>query len=271
MTRKSNFGKLIIIMSLVMGALSLSLMLISNEREKNNNQSITIDLSTMQLVQLEGPRDGDPIAVVDTTLGEVRFRLYPEYSPNAVANFVSLAESGYYDNTYVFDSKQGAYSSMGAPNPDGSVNGGFSQDQERVKRELHQNLWPFRGAVCLFSNTYEQTFKQKVLGGGTYYVGSRFTLLNSVKFDEEFSAEIRESSINKKLAEAFIKKGGIPNFSQQVTIIGQTYEGFDVVDKLASLETKNTGKYDAPAEEVKINSVKIEKYSSAKASSSAAE
>lgn len=250
-----------------MGALSIALMLISNERERNNNQSITIDLGTMQLVQLEAPKDGDTIAVVDTTLGEFRFRLYPEYSPNAVANFISLAEKGYYDGTYVFDSKKGAYSSMGSSKPDGSVDGGFSQDQERIKRELHQNLWPFRGAVCLFSNTYEQTFKQKLLGGGTYYVGSRFTLLNSVKFDEEFSAEIRESSVSKKLADTFIEKGGIPNFSQQVTIIGQTYEGFDVVDKLASLETKDTGKYDAPAEEVKINSVKIEKYTSAEPSS----
>lgn len=271
MTRKNNFGKTIIIMSLIMGALSLALMLLSNEREKNNNQSIAIDLGTMQLVQLEGPRDGDTIAIVDTTLGEFRFRLYPEYCPNAVANFISLAESGYYDGTYVFDSKQGAYSVMGATSKDGSVSGGFSQDQEHIKRELHQNLWPFRGAVCLFSTSYEQTFKQKILGGGTYYCGSRFTLLNSVKFDEEFSNEIRESSISKKLAEAFITKGGIPNFSQQVTIIGQTYDGLDVADKLASLETQDSGKYNVPVEDVKINSVKIEKYSSAEASSAAAD
>lgn len=262
MTKKSNFGKMIIITALVMGTLSLGLMLLTTAREQNNSKSIEIDLSTVELVQLDDPKEGDPIAIVETTLGEVRFRLFPEYSPNAVNNFKSLAESGYYDDTYVFNAQEGAYSSLGAPNRDGSINGSFSDDQERVERELHQNLWPFRGAVCMMNNTYDRTFKQRILGGGTYYNGSRFNILNSVKFDEEFSEEIRSSSISSVLAEVFIKKGGIPNFSQQLTVIGQTYLGYDVVDKLASLETQDNGKFYTPKEDVKIISVKIDTFKS---------
>ena len=221
MTKKSNFGKMIIITALVMGTLSLGLMLLTTAREQNNSKSIEIDLSTVELVQLDDPKEGDPIAIVETTLGEVRFRLFPEYSPNAVNNFKSLAESGYYDDTYVFNAQEGAYSSLGAPNRDGDEpasvfvvgkRGGLGgelaetsegerkggDDQERVERELHQNLWPFRGAVCMMNNTYDRTFKQRILGGGTYYNGSRFNILNSVKFDEEFSEEIRSSSISSK-------------------------------------------------------------------------
>lgn len=47
-----------------------------------------------------------------------------------------------------------------------------------------------------------------------------------------------------------------------MTIIGQTYEGFDVVDALASLESEKTGSYKTPKEDVMINSITIGTYSS---------
>ena len=143
---------------------------------------------------------------------------------------------------------------------DGSLNVSSSSDQEKIKRELHQDLWPFRGTVCLFNNSFKRTWKQYIFGGGTYYCGSRFTLLNSVEFTDEFAEEVRESSASQGLAEAFIINGGIPNYSQQFTIIGQTYEGLDVVDALASLESKSNGEYNIPIEEVKVISVKIDTY-----------
>lgn len=259
MTRNNHLIRNIVLIAFIMGSLSLSLMLLTKTRE-HNNRSITINPATIELVQLDPPAEGDPIAIVETTLGTVKFRLYPEYSPNAVENFVSLAKSGYYDDTYVFESMNGAYSSMGAPNRDGSLNVSSSSDQEKIKRELHQDLWPFRGTVCLFNNSFKRTWKQYIFGGGTYYCGSRFTLLNSVKFTDEFAEEVRESSASQGLAEAFIINGGIPNYSQQFTIIGQTYEGLDVVDALASLESKSNGEYNIPIEEVKVISVKIDTY-----------
>jgi cyclophilin family peptidyl-prolyl cis-trans isomerase len=45
-----------------------------------------------------------------------------------------------------------------------------------------------------------------------------------------------------------------------VTVIGQTYEGLDVIDALTSLETENNGKYTIPKEDIMINSVKIASY-----------
>lgn len=259
---KSNrLVRTILIFSIVMGTLSLMLMLFSTIR-RSNNIYISIDLETMKLVQLEEPQDGDPIAIVDTTLGEIRFVLYPQYSPNAVKNFTELAESGYYDNTYVFNAQSGAYSGMGTPNKDGSLAEGHDESRERIKRELHQDLWPFRGAVCCVNTTIERGLKERILGGGTYYCGSRFNILNSIKFDEEVSNEMRGYSVSDKLDDAFIEKGGIPNFSQQMTIIGQTYKGYDVVDALASLEAEENGDYRTPIEDVMIKSVKISTYSS---------
>ena len=257
MIRGNRVVRLILIFTLIMGVSSLVVMLAGMMKERNNSY-ITIVPEEMELVQLEEPKDGDPIAIVDTTLGEFRFVLYPEYSPNAVKNFIELAEQGYYDNTYVFHSESGVYSAAGAANRDGSAK---DSSHELVERELHQNLWPFKGAVLAMNTTIKQNFKEKIIGGGTYYNGSRFMLVNTVAFDDAFKEELLTYSESQELAKAFIEKGGVPNFSQQMTVIGQTYSGIEVVEKLASLETNNIGNYKFPAEDVMINSVKISTYS----------
>lgn len=113
----------------------------------------------------------------------------------------------------------------------------------------------------MMQTDYVRTFKQKVLGGGTYYNGSRFYILNSIEFTDDMISDLKENSASQQLADAFVEKGGIPNFSQQMTIIGQTYEGFDVVEKLSSLEGKKTGKFFTPTEDVMIKSITISTYS----------
>ena len=64
------------------------------------------------------------------------------------------------------------------------------------------------------------------------------------------------------LAAVISEKGGVPNFSQQMTVIGQIYSGMDVAEKLAQLETNDIGVYKFPKEDVLINSVTISTYSS---------
>ena len=113
------------------------------------------------------------------------------------------------------------------------------------------------------NTTLDKTFKEKLLGGGTYYNGSRFMVLNTVEFNDEFKKELKEVSESQQLADAFIKVGGVPNFSQQMTVIGQVYSGLDVVEKLASLETQDQGDYKFPVEDIMINSVTISTYSEA--------
>ncbi len=258
MIKRNNVVRAILIFTLIMGV-SAFVMMLTNTLSARQTNYITIDAATMKLVQLDGPKEGDPIAIVETSIGEYRFVLYPEYSPNAVANFTELAKQGYYDNTYVFHSESGAYSAAGAPNKDGTAN---DKSHELVERELHQNLWPFKGAVLSMNTTIDQNWKEKLFGGGTYYNGSRFMVLNTVEFNDEFKEELKEVSESEALADAFIKNGGIPNFSQQMTVIGQTYSGMDVVEKLASLETQNTGNYKYPVDDVMIRSIKIGTYSS---------
>lgn len=101
-----------------------------------------------------------------------------------------------------------------------------------------------------------------LLGGGTYYCGSRISFLNTIDFTDELKEQMRASNTSEELTEAFIEHGGIPNFAQQMTVIGQVYEGMDVVEKLASLESSNDGNYKIPKDDIMIISAKTDIYSS---------
>lgn len=258
-TKNRNFTKTLIIMIVVAGLLTLGMMILQNIRD-NNDTYVTIDVDSVELVQFEEPEDGDPVAIVETTLGEIRFVLYPEYSPNAVRNFTELADSGYYDGTYFYNSDSGVYSSAGSKQKDGAYTKGNAS--ERIERELNQNLWSFKGAVCCATTDFDRSFKEMLVGGGTYYCGSRINFLNTIDFTDELKEQMRSSQANNKLTEAFIEHGGIPNFSQQMTVIGQVYEGMDVVEQLASLESSDDGNYKIPKDDIMIISAKTDVYSS---------
>ena len=47
--------------------------------------------------QLEKPADGEEIAVLHTSMGDIRIRLFPDAAPKAVENFKGLINDGYYN------------------------------------------------------------------------------------------------------------------------------------------------------------------------------
>lgn len=212
-------------------------------------QSDSVDWDNVRLVQLEQPQDGAQIAIITTNLGEMRAVLYPEYAPKAVKNFISLAKQGYYDNTYVFGVQQDTFFLAGTPNKNGELNDDYDKDNENISKEIHDNLWPFRGAICSLSGSGERS-------------GSRFMVCNSIDMTEEIKSEMLDAGDNKMLAEAFIAQGGIPNYSRQYTVIAQVYEGYEVIDKICAAEVE-TGEDDAliPKEDIMIEKIVISDYS----------
>ena len=47
--------------------------------------------------QLDKPAAGEEIAVMETSMGEMKLRFFPEAAPKAVDNFKQLAQKGYYN------------------------------------------------------------------------------------------------------------------------------------------------------------------------------
>ena len=82
----------------------------------NRNPVRTFDYSTMHLVQLEDPYDGQPLAVIETTFGTIKAVLYPQYAPNTVQNFIDRANEGYYNGKDVYGILQSSLFMTGAEN-----------------------------------------------------------------------------------------------------------------------------------------------------------
>lgn len=59
--------------------------------------TLPVVLSAAALGQpMAGRRPGNPVAVIETSKGTIKVKLYPEEAPKAVANFIKLAKSGFY-------------------------------------------------------------------------------------------------------------------------------------------------------------------------------
>ncbi|MDD2515808.1 MAG: peptidylprolyl isomerase [Candidatus Gracilibacteria bacterium] len=50
-------------------------------------------------MQTKIPNKGDIIAIIDTNVGKIKIRFFPELTPKTFENFVTLVKNGYYDST----------------------------------------------------------------------------------------------------------------------------------------------------------------------------
>lgn len=227
---------------------------------------VYVDTDNMQLVQLDEPEPDAPAMCVHTTAGDIVAELYPDEAPDYVAQFTKLAESGYYDNTYIFQVEDGVYFEAGTPNEDGTLTAGTDDTYEKVERETSANLWPLRGAFCAPGTSQDGTFWDRLTGNVKNYCGTRFVVCNSIVFDESAKNELESVSENaEKINQAFLENGGVPNYSQQMTVFAQAYgdESFDTIDKITSAAVKASsgdGGYTPPEEDILIQKVEIGTY-----------
>lgn len=225
-----------------------------------------VDLGTAELIQLDEPAEDAPAMKVHTTEGDIVAELYPEQAPNYVAQFTELAESGYYDNTYVFSVEEGIYFQAGSPNADGTLKAGADDTYEKVEREVSADLWPLRGAFCVPTTTQKGGFWDRLTGSMTTYCGTRFVVCNSIVFDEATKAEFASVAENaEEINNAFLEYGGVPNYSQQMTVFAQAYgdESFSVIDAITDAAVKpaeTEGGYTPPEEDILITSIEIGTY-----------
>ena len=97
--------------------------------------------------QLEKPADGEEIAVLHTSMGDIRIRLFPDAAPNAVENFKGLINDGYY-NGIVFHRVIDNFMIQGG-DPTATGSGGESIWGEPFEDEFNTNLINLRGALSM--------------------------------------------------------------------------------------------------------------------------
>lgn len=257
---------------------------------QNYLESIGIDTATLGInpniihdsnpvgFQLDMPKNGDTIAVVHTSYGDITMRLFPEQAPKTVTNFVNLAKAGKYNNSL-----------FSKVTKDFMINGGYcgtSSYGEAFEDEFCDRLFNIRGAVAMSNtgaDTNESAFfiNQKTAEtykneGGWEHLASQWdsikTQLANYKDSNLLTAFIEKNGTNcydtdsvpdsvKKLYEenggnAYLD-GAYNAVDRGYTVFAQVIDGMDVVDKIASAKVD---KDDIPVKNIVIKSIKITQY-----------
>ena len=237
-------------------ALALALLCACGKADTKTLPTRPADLISTER-QFTAPSDGDTIAIFDTSLGEVRAVLYPDAAPMAVYNFVGLARSGYYDNTIIWRSEYG-FTVQGGDATGTGTGGSTIWSNNPYPLEADANLKHYAGALCAaFAAGGDVT------GGNSqfYFVTA---LPDSVSTGDQ-QAELTANGYTDAQVAAYAAVGGLPYLDNTDTVFGQVYQGMDVVDAMACVDTvKDEDSNDTfrPTEEtsITINSVTITTY-----------
>ncbi|WP_158349757.1 peptidylprolyl isomerase [Diplocloster modestus] len=208
---------------------------------KDGQTASTEDLGIDVEYQFEEPKAGDTIAELQVKdFGTIKIKLFPDVAPKAVENFVTHAKDGYFDGLTFHRVIHEFMIQGGDPNGDGT--GGESIWGEPFEDEFSNSLYPWRGALCMANS-------------GSNTNGSQFFIVQNEKYDESLVSEMESMEWPQEIIDKYKEKGGAPWLFGQHTVFGQVFEGLDVVDAIAEVETSEPGVKDKPVTDVIIEKV----------------
>jgi peptidyl-prolyl cis-trans isomerase B (cyclophilin B) len=183
--------------------------------------------------------ENEKLVEMETTMGKIKIKLFPEYAPKAVENFVKHSEEGYYDGL-IFHRVINDFMIQGG-DPNGNGTGGESIYGNPFEDEFSNNLFNIRGALSMANS-------------GANTNGSQFFIVQKTSLDPAMKSEMEKAGYPKEMIEAYDKNGGTPWLDHRHTVFGQVIEGMDVVDKIASTPVDPK---DKPEKDVVIKKINI--------------
>ena len=195
------------------------------------------------IAQLEKPAKGEKIAVMQTNMGDIKIRLFPEVAPKAVENFISHAENGYYDGL-IFHRVINDFMIQGG-DPTGTGRGGESIYGHSFEDEFDLSARNYRGALSMAN-------------AGPNTNGSQFFIVQAKNVDDSLISqmtELADRGFPEEVTENYKKIGGTPWLDFKHTVFGQVFEGMDVVDNIAQVKV---GPQDKPVNDVIIEKIVFE-------------
>ncbi len=215
-------------------------------------ENVKLEESDIELIQFEKPKDGQDIAIIETSLGDVTIALYPDKAPETVAHFKKLVESGFYDNKDVYTHSYIEMMTMGFSEETTEKGEILTDNKKPVKTEASEDLWHFSGCVSVLGYTNSPFSRQRVSD-------SRFFILGDNKANPTTAQEMEEQGYPKKLIDAYKEHGGFLNYSGVYTVFGHVIDGMEIVNEISAIKNPD-GETNKPIQEVKINSIKLSVY-----------
>lgn len=198
----------------------------------------------MTLKQLQMPEVGEEVATFETSMGKIRFRLFPEIAPKAVENFKTHIKNGYYDGIVFHRIIEGFMIQGGDPTATGR--GGESIWGKPFNDEFHPDYRNFRGALSMAN-------------AGPNTNGSQFFIVQGSKLGQDIIRQMRSLGPDKGFPDEIVDQygnlGGAYWLDGKHSVFGQVFEGMDVVDDIAGVATDMM---DKPLKDVVIEKAYLE-------------
>lgn len=219
------------------------------------------------ILQAQMPAEGEEVAVISTSEGDITLRFYPEEAPKAVENFKTLAKDGYYDGVIFHRVIEDFMIQTGDPTGTGA--GGESCWGQDFEDEVSEKLHFYRGAVAM-ANHGQNT------NGSQFFIVQQKDVLEEALTALQEARDSNEGELGLTLHEEYFtfndlfpdavleyyrQQGGAAHleyaFGDAYTIFGQVIDGMDVVDAIAAAETDGS---DRPLEEITVEKITFEDY-----------
>ncbi|MBE6777684.1 MAG: peptidylprolyl isomerase [Ruminococcaceae bacterium] len=195
----------------------------------------------MANLQLTKPETGDIVAIMHTTMGDIKIKLFADKTPKTFENFTTHAKNGYY-NGLIFHRVIKDFMIQGG-DPMGTGIGGESIWGTKFEDEFTPELHNLRGALSMAN-------------AGPNTNGSQFFIVQANTVPENMLEQMKDlpDAFPEDCAKAYAEMGGTPWLDYRHTVFGQVYEGMDVVDAIANVKT---GMSDKPVVAVEIDNIEI--------------
>lgn len=170
----------------------------------------------------------NPLATLTLKGGdEILIYLYPKSAPNTVANFISLANSGFYDGLTFHRVVENFVMQGGDPNADGTGGPGYTIEGEFADNGYAKNdIKMEKGVIAM------------------------------ARFSDTGSAE-SEAAYNSAGSQFFILMSDKDKLQGQYAAFGKVFSGMNILEKLQMCDVNSN---DKPRDDIVIESIRVETY-----------
>lgn len=186
-----------------------------------------------QTIQVKAPEKC--LVELQTDLGTITLELF-NATPKHRDNFLKLAEEGFYDGTLFHRIIPNFMAQGGDPNSRGAAAGaqlGVGGPGYNVPAEFVDSLVHIKGSLAAARQGDQANPKRESSG-------SQFYIVTGAPVSDEFLDQIEGRTGKKYSPEnraAYKASGGTPHLDFQYTVFGRVVTGFDVLDKIGSVQT----------------------------------
>lgn len=197
-------------------------------------------------------KKSNPIATMEVEgYGTIKLELYPDLAPETVANFIKLANNGFYDGLTFHRVVSGFMIQGGDPNGDGTGSPMLS-DIGMATSEESDEEYCIKGEFI--ANGVNNTLRHTE--GVISMARSDYT---------SYSSSLTEESYNSAGSQFFIVTGDASNLDEYYAAFGKVIEGMDVVMDIDAVEvtsddSDSSSEASTPVNDVVITSIRVETY-----------